>query len=151
MNSHLTHAPDRSTASGNLVHLTTGQAVPLGRFGGELAVVAGSVWLTRDGDPADHVIERGERIRVSAADQAVIEALHPAATATVRWQPHRQRFSALRFSAVLWAAPLRALAALARRAATGFEALARSAAASAWRAQGCIAGGDSIASSGALK
>ena len=113
MNSHLTHAPDRSAASGNLVHLTTGQAVPLGRFGGELAVVAGSVWLTRDGDPADHVIERGERIRVSAADHAVIEALHPAAT--------------------------------------GFEALARSAAASAWRAQGCIAGGDSIASSGALK
>lgn len=151
MNSHLVPPSDRSIARGELVHLTPGQAVPLGHFGGELAVVVGSIWLTRDGDPADHVIERGERIRVGAADHAVIEALHPGATATVRWQPGAQRFAALRVSTLLLAAPLRALAALARRAAAGFEALARSAAASAWRAQGCIAGADSIASSGALK
>ena len=145
MNSHTLQILDRSHG-GALVHLAIGQALRLGRAGGELSVVSGSIWLTRDGDPDDHVIERGGRMRVRGTDRAVVEALHPGATATVRWQPRPQALAA-----VLFAAPLRALAALAERAAAGFAALARIAAASARRAQGCIAGADSIASSGALK
>ena len=74
--------------------------------------------------------------RVGSGDQA----------ATVRWNPRRQSFVG-----VLFAAPLRGLAFAAGLMATGFAALARSAASMASRAQGCISTGDSMASSGALK
>ena len=146
MNSHFQNALDRAS-NGALVHIATGQALPLGGRGGELTVVAGSVWLTRLGDPADHVIERGERMLLRGADRAVIEPTYSGATATVRWHPRR----AHRLSTVLFAAPLRALAVVAGRAAAGFAALARHAAASARRAQGCLSVGNSIASSAALK
>ena len=122
------------------------EAIPLGRLGGELTVLDGRVWLTRDGDLGDHFIEAGQRLRLGVNENAVIESAHTGATVTVRWQPRRQSFLG-----ALLTEPLRGLAFLAGLAATGFAALARSAAASACRAQGCIAGGDSIASSGALK
>ena len=122
------------------------QAVPLGRLGGDLTVLDGSVWLTRDGDLGDHVIEPGQRVRVGIAEHAVIESARSDRSVTVRWNPRRQSF----FGALL-TEPLRGLAFLAGLAARGFATLARSAAASASRAQGCISGGDSIASSGALK
>ena len=121
-------------------------AVHLGRLGGELTVVDGRVWLTRDNDLGDHFVKPGEKLRLAVDDNAVIEAAHSGETVTVRWSPRRQSF----FGAVA-AEPLRGVAFLAGRAAAGFAALARSAAASASRAQGCICGGDSIASSGALK
>ncbi len=111
------------------------EAVALGRLGGELTVLDGRVWLTRGAELGDHFIEPGQRVRLGMAENAVIEPARAGQTVTVRWNPRRQSF----FGAVR-AEPLR-----------GFAALARSAAASASRAQGCIAGGDSIASSGALK
>ena len=121
-------------------------AVHLGRLGGELTVVEGRVWLTRDNDLGDHVVEPGERLRIAVGDNAVIEPVCRDATVTLRWTPRRQTFIG-----ALLAEPLRGLAFLAGLAAGGFAALARSAAASASRAQGCISGGDSMASSGALK
>ncbi len=126
--------------------LATGEALHLGRLGGDLVVVDGRVWLTRDGDLGDHVVEPGQKIRLAVNENAVIESADTGSAATVRWYPRRQSFVD-----ALAEAPLRGLAFLTGLVAKGFVALARSAAASASRAQGCINGGDSMASSGALK
>ena len=126
--------------------IEAGQALPLGRLGGELSVLQGRVWLTRDGDLGDHLVESGERLRLGVDENAVIESWDSGQPVVVRWNPRRQTF----FGALL-AEPLRGLAFVTRLAAGGFAALARSAAASASRAQGCISGADSMASSGALK
>ena len=133
---------DRNTTQ----RVSSGQALQLGRLGGELTVVEGRVWLTRDNDLGDFVFEPGQRVRLAVGEHAVIESLDPAGSVTVRWNPRRQSF----VGAVL-AEPLRGLAFLTGAAARGFAALARSAADSACRAQGSISGGDSMASSGALK
>jgi hypothetical protein len=130
----------------NLCQLPSGQAWHLGRLGGELSIIAGRVWLTRDGDLGDHVLEPGARLRLGIGENAVIEPARTGEVVTLRWSPRRQRLVG-----ALAAEPLRGLAFLAALAARGFAALARSAAASASRAQGCISGGDSMASSGALK
>ena len=129
-----------------LQRLASGEALHLGRLGGELAVVEGRVWLTRDGDLGDHVVEPGQRVRLGVDENAVIEPARTGETVAVRWYPRRQSFVG-----ALAEEPLRGLAFLTELVARGFVALARSAAASASRAQGCINGGDSIASSGALK
>ncbi len=129
-----------------LQRLASGEALHLGRLGGELAVVEGRVWLTRDGDLGDHVVEPGQRVRLGVDENAVIESARTGETVAVRWYPRRQSFVG-----ALAEEPLRGLAFLTGLVARGFVALARSAAASASRAQGCINGGDSIASSGALK
>jgi len=123
-----------------------GQAVQLGRLGGELTVLKGRVWLTRDNDLGDFVFEPGQRVRLAVGEHGVIESLDNHRTAVVRWNPRRQSFVG-----ALLAEPLRGLAFLAGVAARGFAALARTAADSACRAQGSISGGDSMASSGALK
>lgn len=145
MNTHSEPNPRRIAANTTLA-LSTGQAVHLGRLGGELTVLEGSVWLTRDSDLGDHRVEAGERLRLAVGENAVIEAWDAGHAVSVQWKPRRQGF----LGAVL-AEPLRALAWALGGLAGGFNALARSAAASASRAQGCISGGDSMASSGALK
>jgi hypothetical protein len=126
--------------------LTAGQALQLGRLGGELTVLQGRVWLTRDNDLGDFVYERGQRVRLAVGEHGVVESLDADCPAVFRWNPRRQTF----VGAVL-AEPLRGLAFLTAAAARGFAALARSAAQSACRAQGTISAGDSMASSGALK
>ena len=131
---------------GGTFQMHSGDATHLGRLGGELTVVDGRVWLTRDNDLGDHVFESGQRVRLGVDENVVIESLDSHGSVTVRWNPRRQSFVG-----ALFAEPLRGLAFLAGVAARGFAALARSAAESACRAQGCISGGDSIASSGALK
>ena len=131
---------------GGTFQMHSGDATHLGRLGGDLTVVEGGVWLTRDGDLGDHFFEAGERVRLTVGENAVIEPSRTGETVSLRWQPRRQSF----VGAVL-AEPLRGLAFLAGVAARGFAALARSAADSACRAQGSISGGDSMASSGALK
>ena len=133
---------DRNTTQ----RVSSGQALQLGRLGGELTVVEGRVWLTRDDDLGDFVFEPGQRVRLAVGEYGVIESLDAHSATTVRWNPRRQSF----VGAVL-AEPLRGLAFLTGVAARGFAALARKAADSACRAQGSISGGDSIASSGALK
>jgi len=129
-----------------LLRLSAGHAQQLSRLGGELTVVEGRVWLTRDNDLGDHVYEPGDRVRLAIGEHGVIEPLDASQPIVVRWNPRRQSF----FGALL-AEPLRGVAFLTALAARGFAALARKAAASACRAQGCISGGDSMASSGALK
>lgn len=131
---------------GGTFQMHSGDATHLGRLGGDLTVVEGQLWLTRDGDLGDHFVEAGQRVRLAVGENAVIEPSHTGETVSLRWQPRRQSF----VGAVL-AEPLRGLAFLAGVAARGFATLARSAAESACRAQGSISGGDSVASSGALK
>ncbi len=126
--------------------LTAGQALQLGHLGGELTVLEGRVWLTRDNDLGDFVYERGQRVRLAVGEHGVVESLDADRPAVFSWNPRRQTF----VGAVL-AEPLRGLAFLTGAAARGFAALARSAAESACRAQGSISTGDSMASSGALK
>ena len=135
------------------VQLAAGQPAFIVRGPGELSVLQGRVWLTRDGDMVDHVLARGERIALDFADRAVVETWERDEAATLRWRPVERRAP----SQVL-AGGFRGLAILAggvafafARAEAGFAALARSAASSARRAQGCISPGDSMASSGALK
>ena len=128
------------------LRIDAGHSMHLGRLGGELSVLQGRVWLTRDGDLGDHLVEPGQRVRLGVAENAVIGAWNTGEALVVGWNPRRQSFVG-----ALLAEPLRGLAFLAGRAASGFAALARTAAASASRAQGCISGGDSMASSGALK
>ncbi len=127
-------------------HLSAGEALHLGRLGGEVLVVDGRVWLTRNGDLGDHVIEPGQRLRLAVNENAVIEPADTGAAATVRWYPRRQSATG-----ALFEAPLRALAALTGLAARGVVALAQSAAAGARRAQGCIDGSDAMACSGRSK
>ena len=131
---------------GGTFRMASGEVARLGRLGGDLTVLDGRVWLTRDGDLGDHFVEAGQRVRLGAGENAVIEPSRAGETVSLRWQPRRQTF----VGAVV-AEPLRGVAFLAGRLAAGFAALARSAAANASRAQGCISGGDSMASSGALK
>jgi hypothetical protein len=61
------------------------QAMRIGREGGELAVLQGCVWLTRRGDPRDHFVAAGERFRLGAGDDAVIESAARPHGAVVRW------------------------------------------------------------------
>ena len=129
-----------------LLRLSAGHAQQLGRLGGEFTVVEGRVWLTRDNDLGDHVVEPGQRVRLAVGENGVIESLDGKQQVVVRWRARRQSFVG-----ALLAEPLRGLAFLAGVAARGFAALARKAADSACRAQGSISGGDSMASSGALK
>ena len=148
-------------ASSRSQRVAEGRAVRLDPVDGELAVLEGRVWVTRRGDLADHVLAAGQRMRLSARDRAVIEQWRRDQPAMVDWHPGRARRSrlrpgALRRAALAW--PLRAVAAVAgevarglQRAEAGVAALARSAAASARRAQGCIGAGDSITPAGTVR
>ena len=145
-------ASNRSAASE--LHLAAGHPAFVGRGAGELTVLAGRVWLTRDGDLADHVLARGARVSIDWAERAVVESWERDQAAVLQWQPVARHAPAQAFLI----GGLRGLAFLAggvafalARAEAGFAALARSAASSARRAQGCISAGDSMASSGALK
>ena len=126
--------------------LAAGEALHLGRLGGDLTVVDGRVWLTRDGDLGDHVVEPGQKVRLAVNENAVIESAQTGGSVTVRWYPRRQSFVG-----ALLAEPLRGVAFLTGVAANGLASLARRAAAGASRAEGCIKGGDSLGASIALK
>lgn len=123
------HAPTRTW------HLDAGHAERLDRAPGELTVLKGRVWVTGQGDGEDQVLSRGERLHIVAGMDVVVEPWDRAQGAVLHWAPQRRGARAL---------GLRALAG------GFFAALARRAASSASRAQGCIRAGDSIASSGAV-
>lgn len=112
-------------------HLAAGTALHLGHPGGELAIMAGSVWLTRDHDLGDHFILSGQRVQLAAGENAVIEPSPGYRGASVHWVPEPQGLAR-----ALLAEPLRGTAFLAGLAAYGLMALARRAAAAANRAQG---------------
>lgn len=122
--------------SQRILSLAPGEARRVGAGAGELTVLRGRVWLTgRCGpaDDADLVLSPGDSLRLADADGAVIESWRRGEGAELRWQPRAQRPG------------------LAGLAGAFFAALARTAASSASRAQGCISAGDSMASSGAVK
>jgi len=159
MTAQLVQSPLLTLVAASAAHsrrIAAGSALRLSRGGGELTVLEGHVWLTcggHSGDTGDHRLEAGQRIRLVAAQDAVIEPWDRDVSAVVRWEPRPQ--GAL---AAAQALGLRTLAFFAGEAALGLRglagglaALARSAASSASRAQGCISAGDSIACSGALK
>jgi hypothetical protein len=123
--------------------LGAAQALQLGRLGGELTVVEGRVWLTRDNDLGDFLVEPGQRVRLAVGENGVIESLDARHDVLLRWNPRRQSFIG-----ALIAEPLRGAAFLTGVAARGFAALARSAAAGACRAQGSISGESSQRSTG---
>ncbi len=49
----------------------------------ELRCEAGTLVVTRAGDPEDHVLEAGDRLRVARRDRAVVWALSDAAASAV--------------------------------------------------------------------
>ncbi len=118
-----------------ILSLAAGEVRRLGRGAGELTVLRGRVWLTGcqgPGGDSDRVLAPGDSLSLADARGTVVEPWQPGEGAVLRWQPCVQRFFAG------WRGAF-------------FATLARRAASSASRAQGCISAGDSIASSGALK
>lgn len=120
------------------------------RQGGELRVSTGRVWLTQNGRWDDLVLSPGDRVRLTAGQDVVAEPWRAGNSARLTWCADQP----LRPVDVLRAALARAL----RGAARGVDAFgarlaawARSAEASARRAQGSMACAESIASSGALQ
>ena len=130
---------------GGPVESVFGQPLRVEHFGGEFAVLEGRVWLTRRGDLDDHVLSAGERFVLEPADDVVIEPWTRDETARLEWRPIAQEPRGERLLRDALGTTLRGVASAAgaavlglRRVETGFEALARSAASSARRAQGCI-------------
>lgn len=133
--------------------LAAGQLLRLGEWPGELTVVDGRVWLTRPGDPDDHVLAAGQRFRLGRSG-ALVEAWDREAGAEVRWtpQPRGRRLVAALAGVLGWAAAFaRRAAAGLDRVGRGFEAAARSVASSASRPQGRIASAESIACAGTVQ
>jgi hypothetical protein len=62
------------------------QALKLERGGGELRVLEGSVLLTRSGDLADYLVERGQVFAVTPGRRVVIESARTGQPAVVRWE-----------------------------------------------------------------
>jgi hypothetical protein len=122
-----------NTLHGGTRLLAPGQALRLPRAGGELTVLRGRLWLTRNHDLGDHFIEAGQRVWLDAGENAVVESAgrQKQQGASLHWEPCRQGV----FSALL-ARPLNGTAFLALLAARAFMALGRSAAAGASRARG---------------
>ncbi len=121
----------KSQAVSHLLEIAPGRALRLGHRGGELSVLAGRAWLTREHDLCDYLLAPGRRLRLAPGDNAVVESWQPDQALRLRWQPRLQRHQRL---ASRWLADaLRALAFVAALAAGSFAALARSAAASASR------------------
>ena len=130
---------------GGSFRMDLGQPVRFDATGGELEVLDGRVWLTRRGDTEDHVLEAGQRMRISPSESVVVEQWQRDQPALVDWKPRAQPLrlvallrdgAALGLRAVAFGA--RSVAGALREAETGFAALARRAAAMARRAQGCI-------------
>jgi len=118
--------------------------------GGVLRVAAGRVWLTRAGEPDDHVLRAGESIRLAPGQTVLAQPWADGERASLCWRADQLRPRVMRGRVpAAWA--LRGLALAFAAAGPRLADWARTAEASASRAQGCIAPGESIASSGALQ
>ena len=74
------------TAASALQTLRAGHVVPLGSAGGRLDVLHGRVWLTREGELDDHLVEAGESFSVPANGFAVVEAWDDEDPALIAWR-----------------------------------------------------------------
>ena len=126
-----------------------GQTLKIERAFGEVAVLKGRVWVTRESDLGDHVIEAGSRFVVCPKDVAVIEAWARGEGVSLAWTPRRQVPPLEALVRGFAAAGAAVLAAGLRFG--GLDALARKAASMARRAQGCICAGESMASAGTVQ
>jgi len=118
---------------------------------GRLTVKSGRAWITRRGDLDDHVLSAGQAVDLRADDQVVVEPWDGGTPVRLAWRGAQRRAALLRAAEGLRAGALRVVARWAAGVGDRLLALARSAAASASRAQGAIACGESSASSGALQ
>lgn len=115
-----------------------------------LRINCGTAWVTLARTGHDHMLQAGEHLSVQRGDHVVIESLHAGhvkldwqiapCSLTLAAQARLQAFRDLRGAAAL----------LTRGLAGGFKALALTAHSSASRAQGRMASGESMASSGAV-
>lgn len=121
-----------SQATTSFEQLEPGRARHLGRLGGEMTVLSGCIWLTRDGCIGDNFLNAGDTVRLAIDDFAVIESVSREA-ATLRWTPRRQTVVGR-----IFAEPLLGLAFVTRIAARAVNDLAQRASAASRRAQGCI-------------
>lgn len=104
-----------------------------------LIALGGRLWVTRQGDLNDYVLEAGQRLAVGRGDHVTVGALEAGQTAVWDWRPAAERAApryALLRGLVAWS--FGAVARALRGAADGLAALARSAASIASRAQGCM-------------
>lgn len=116
---------------------------------GWIVAEAGPLWLTRFGDPDDHVLRHGERLGLRRGDRIVTGAWLP--DRPIAWRYEGVRTARRGVVGAFFAAGRATFLAALADAFEAVAARARRAAASASRAQGCISIGDSMASSGALK
>lgn len=70
--------------------LEAGQARHLGRLGGEMTVLSGRIWLTRDGETGDHFLDAGDTVRIAVDDYAVIQSADRDSAASLLWTARRQ-------------------------------------------------------------
>ena len=138
-----------SPCRGGTFQIDRDEPVTIDARGGELAVLSGQVWLTRSRDPVDYVLAAGERVHIEPHRHVVVAAWDRSEWPTLAWQPDpsdaTRHFAVRDLRADVFAGALRGLAWVAstaaaglRRGEAGFAVLARSAASSASRAQGCI-------------
>ena len=85
MNSQSMSANARSAASA-LQTLRAGHIVTLGSSGGHLDVLRGRVWLTREGELDDHLVETGQSFSVPANGRALVEAWDDEDPALIAWR-----------------------------------------------------------------
>lgn len=79
------------------------QVVNLAGATGQLTVLQGHLWLTRDRDPADYVLAPGDRRVVGAREGVVIQALASGQGVWVHWSPQgRERSAALSLLPSWW-------------------------------------------------
>lgn len=131
--------------------LTSGHAMSLKpQRASVLRINCGAAWVTVQRTGCDHVMQAGEQLHIERGDHVVIESLH-AGHVKLDWQAAP---CALSVAAQAWLQALRdlrgAAALLSRGLGGGFKALALTAHSSASRAQGRMASGESMASSGAV-
>ncbi len=75
-----------SSAASALKTLRAGHIVALGSAGGRLDVLHGRVWLTREGELDDHLVETGQSFSVPANGRAVVEAWDDEDPALIAWR-----------------------------------------------------------------
>jgi len=121
---------------------------------GWLHVAGDAVWLTRDGEADDHVLVAGQTMRLRSGQAVLVQPWTADGVSRLVWQADQALPRVLRWRAALAVLGARLFGAgsgALRRASDRLAAWARTAEASASRAQGCMACGESIASSGALQ
>ena len=115
-----------------------------------LRINCGMAWVTVQRTGQDHVLRADAQLQLERGDHVVIESLH-AGPVKLDWQTVPCALSVAAQARLQALRDLRGAAALlARGLAGGFKALALTAHSSASRAQGRMASGESMASSGAV-